>query len=451
LLNEKNIRIELFYSVVFSAPMKRAQLLLLLVFLTGNVFAQNKNLDKIIAIVGENIILHSDLDIAVQDNKRQNPDLPADADCNILEQMLGQKILSAQAARDSIIVSDEEVEGNIDNRIRYFISMYGSEEKLEEVSGKTIYQLKDEYRPVFKEQMTAQRMQQQIMAEVLITPQEVKTFFNTIQPEISKEVREYARKKLVDVRKDIVDGTSDFEMMAGIYSEDPGSRDKGGELGPMRREELVPEFASAAFRLQKGEISDIVRTKFGYHIIQMINRQGEIAQLRHILIKPQVTNVDLKLASKKADSIRAELMAKKLTFAQAVSEFSNDEQTKYTGGMIGNPTTGALNLQMDELDAAAAVSIQDLDIGGYSQAKAYQTPSGEKAVRILYLKSRTEPHKANLDDDYHKIKQVALQEKQNKYLMNWLEQRIPAFYVRIDDEYAKCPSVSKWIQASAKK
>ncbi len=422
------------------------------------------NLDKIVAIVGERIVLKSEIELALIDYKQQNPNIPATAKCDVLEQILGQKILAEQADRDSIIVSDDEVEGTLENRIRYFVQYYGSEEKLEATSGKTVYQLKDEYRPVFKEQLLAERMQQQIMSVVKITPQEVNDFYKTIPtdslpyypstvevgqiilaPRISKEVDNYAKEKLANIRKDLKTGVADFATQAGIYSEDPGTRNNGGDLGLVERSGLVKEFAAAAFRLQKDEISDIVKTEFGYHIIKMVSRQGQKARLSHILIKPQVTSVDIKRTVDLGDSLRAELMAKKLTFNKAVDKFSSDKRSKLTGGMVASRQTGSTILSTDELDPATAIAVQELEVGQYSKPQEYVTETGDKTVRILYLKSRTEPHKANLKEDYYRIQQVALSQKQNKYLMTWLEQHIPTFYIMIDKDYQDCDNAKKWM------
>lgn len=327
-----------------------------------------------------------------------------------------------------------------------------------------MYQLKDEYRPVFKEQLLAERMQQQIMSVVKITPQEVNDFYKTIPtdslpyypstvevgqiilaPRISKEVDNYAKEKLANIRKDLKTGVADFATQAGIYSEDPGTRNNGGDLGLVERSGLVKEFAAAAFRLQKDEISDIVKTEFGYHIIKMVSRQGQKARLSHILIKPQVTSVDIKRTVDLGDSLRAELMAKKLTFNKAVDKFSSDKRSKLTGGMVASRQTGSTILSTDELDPATAIAVQELEVGQYSKPQEYVTETGDKTVRILYLKSRTEPHKANLKEDYYRIQQVALSQKQNKYLMTWLEQHIPTFYIMIDKDYQDCDNAKKWM------
>ncbi|HMN32218.1 MAG TPA: peptidylprolyl isomerase [Chitinophagaceae bacterium] len=433
--------------------------------------AQENTLDKIVAIVGDNIILKSEIETSFEEYQRENPLINDTFKCHILEQTLLQKVLLEQAALDSVSVSDDEIEGALNNRIRYFVSMYGSEEKMEEMAGKTIYQIKDEYRPMFKDKMLADKMQNQVMSVVKITPQEVKAFYDKVpkdslpyypsmvevgeivfKPKANKEVEDYALEQIQKIRKEIANGSLSFESAAGMYSEDPGSKDNGGDLGIMSRDELDPEFAAAAFRLQNGEMSDVVKSSFGFHIIQMINRQGEKAKLRHILKKPLVTNDMIKKTMVRADSIRANLISGKIVFSEAVNKYSDDENTKYTGGMFSDPQSGSTMLIPDELDAPVALAVNDMKVGEYSQPIEYiDERSGDKLVRLIYLKKRTEPHKANLQEDYNKIQQAAFAEKQTDYLMNWLETKIPVFYIKIDEEYGQCPNVSKWNNKISKK
>lgn len=438
-------------------------LLLALLVVRLNTTAQTQVADKIIAIVSDKIILRSEIDAAYADYLKENPELPESEKCSILEQVVTTKMLVEQAERDSVIVTEEEVEGAIDNRVRYFVSMYGSEEKMEEVAGKTIYQLKDEYRPMFKDNITAQRMQQTIISSVKITPQEVTAFYNkipqdslpfypsmvevgqiVIKPEVNKEVDEIAINKLKQLREEIVSGKITFDYAVAANSDDPMSKDNGGELGVVGRDELVPEFAAAAFKLQNNEISPIVKTKYGYHIVQMMNRQGEKAKLRHILIKPLVTSDMVELAIKKADSVRVDVLSGKMNFSTAVGKYTYDDATKISGGFFTNQQTGNTFLQNDELDPDVAITITNMKAGEYSMPKEYTDQSGDRMVRFVYLRSRTEPHKANLKDDYGKIQQVALAEKQNKYLFNWITEKTPTFYIKIDEEFMSCPNLAKW-------
>ncbi len=446
-------------------------LLLCLTFSVQQLSAQSETLDKIIAIVGDKIILRSEIDAAFDDYRRENPSIPDSFKCQLMEQTLLQKVLIEQAALDSVIVSDEEIEGALENRIRYFISMYGTEEKLEEMAGKTVYQLKDDYRPMFRDKLIADRMQNQVMSNIKITPQEVKAFYEKIpkdslpfypsmvevghivfKPNVNKEVEEYAIQQLRDLRKEIVTGRATFELMAMTKSEDPGSKDNGGELGVMGRDELDPEFAAAAFKLQNGEMSDVVKSSYGFHIIQMVNRQGEKAKLRHILIKPLITSDVIKITLEKADSVRAQLISGTLKFSEAINKYHSDDATKYTGGMFSDPQTGGSLIPIESLEPSVAILINEMKPGEFSKPYEYKDEkSGDRLVRIVYLKNRTEPHKANLKEDYSKIQQAAFAEKQTSFLLKWLDSRIPTFYIKIDEEFNDCPNIAKWNNNTTKK
>ena len=444
-------------------------------FLPGISFSQSAvsgPADKILAIVGRNrIILQSELDIQFAQVKQQDPAADDTIKCHLLQQMIVQKLLVEAAERDSLLVSDDEVEGTIDNRIRQFIRQYGSREKLEEIAGKTVYQLKEENKEMFKEQLMSERMQAKILENIKITPSEVQNFYNKIpadslhfypatlevgqivmDPPVSPELDEYARKKIEDIRNQIVNEGKSFEVLAGIYSDDPGSRDNGGRYNDVTRSGgWAPEFVAAAFRLQNGDVSPVVKTQFGYHIIQMIQRKGEAADLRHILIRQERTSADFKKALDRLDSVRSLLVAGTISFPEAVGKYSTDEAAKTTGGMIIDPTTGSAQLEVDKLDPAMVLMIDTLKPGGFSQPQTFVTERGEQSARIVYLKTRTEPHKANLKDDYSKIQQVALSQKQGRTIEAWIMDRIPTYYIKIDPQYQSCNAFSRWNLQTAQK
>jgi len=426
--------------------------------------------DKIVAIVGRNrIILKSELEAQVAQFKTQDSLVNEDTlRCVALQQMMLQKMLIEQADRDSLLVGDDEVEGMLDNRLRYFMRVYGGRENMENALGKTVYQLKDEYRDVIREQMQADKMQDKILANIKVTPAEVKAFYDkqdtlpfmpatievgqiVIEPKASEEVDAYAKSKLEDIRKQIVEGGKDFEVMAGIYSDDPGTRDNGGRIpGVSRSSGLVPEFVTQAMRLQNGEISPVFKTRFGYHIIQMINRKGDEADVRHILIRPEPTSVDFKRALSQLDSVRAQLVSGKITFNQAVAKYSNDDASKMTGGMITDPQTGSSQLGVSDMDPALALMLDSLEVGAYSQPQVYNMQGGGRATRIVYLVSKTAPHRANLKDDYNRIMQVALGEKKNKLLEQWLANKVSSYYIHIDPDYRDCAVLKPWVRETAK-
>ncbi|MBA3830228.1 MAG: peptidylprolyl isomerase [Taibaiella sp.] len=459
---------------VFSAgSMALTALLAALLFIQPLHAQTTQSADKIIAVVGRNkIILQSELEGQMAQAKQQDPTGANDATvkCQLLQQMIAQKILSEQAERDSVIVSDDEVEGNLDNRIRYYIRAYGSKEKLEQVAGRTIYQLKEDMRDGVKEDLIAQKMSGDILKSTKVTPAEVKLFFDkipvdslpllpatveigqiVIDPPVTKEMNDYARQKLEDIRKQIVDGGKTFETMAGIYSEDPGSRDNGGRYNDVARNGSgwAPEFITAAFRLQNGEVSQVVKTRFGYHIIQMIQRKGEEADVRHILIRPQVTTEDFAVAINKLDSIRAELITGKLSFPEAVGKYSTDEAAKRTGGMVADPATGSTDIDIAKLDPAMVLIIDSLQPGAYSHPHVFNNESGDRSCRIVYMRGRTKPHKANLTDDYGKLQEFALSQKKMIKMQEWIAHKLPTYYLKVDAEYQQCSTLKNWLVASS--
>lgn len=427
-----------------------------------------QNADRIIAIVGKNrIILQSELDQQAQQaaqDQNGGKQLNDSLRCLLLQQMVMNKMLVEQAERDSLLVSPEEVDGMLENRIRYFIRLYGSKEKLEQMSGKTVYQLKDDYRDVIKEQMMADKVKAKLLENVRVTPADVTAFYNKIpkdslplfpatvevgeivvDPPTNPELDAYAREKIADIRKQIVSDGKSFEVMAGLYSEDPGSRDNGGLYKEVTRDGgFATEFVNAAFRLQEGEVSPIVKTKFGYHIIQMVKRKGDQVDLRHILIIPKHTDADYKVATEKLDSIRSLIVAGKMTFQAAVGQFSTDEASKMTGGMVTDPRSGSAQLEVDQLDPQIALMIDSLKPGAISQPQVFKQPTGELSTRIVLLKSRTEPHKANLKDDYSKVKNVAKAQKEQEALESWLQEKLPSYYLKIDPEYRDCEGLKRW-------
>lgn len=447
----------------------------LLIFSASAAMAQTQKqyADKILAVVGRNrIVLQSELEQNIQQLQQQNPVSFTDSmKCQMLQQIIMNKMLVEQAERDSLLVSDEEVEGNLDNKIRYYIRQFGSKEKMEQVAGKTVYQLKDEQKDIVREQMMAEKMQSKLLEHVKITPGEVQAFYNkipkdslpffpatievgqiVIDPPTSQELDKYAYDQLADIRKQVVTDGKSFETMAGLYSQDPGSRDNGGMYtGVTRDGGFAKEFVTAAFRLQNGEVSPIVKTKFGYHIIQMVQRKGEQVDIRHILIMPQHTNADYAIAMQRLDSVRAQIVAGKLTFSEAVGKYSTDDMSKMTGGMITDNRTNATQLEVDQLDPALALGIDSLKPGSVSQPQMFRNQQGEQSCRVVYLKSRTEPHKANLRDDYNRIQSVALAQKQNEKLEGWIEAKLPTYYLKIDSDYASCPVLQKWMVRTAQR
>ena len=426
--------------------------------------------DKIVAVVGDKVILKSDIDNSIIDMQRQNIDVPENARCLMLEQAMGIKALVLQAQKDSLPVTDEEVETIIDNKIRQFIGQFGSKEELEKVAGKTIYQLKEDFREPIREQELARAMRNKVVENVRITPKEVNEFYNKIPkdslflyeseveisqivifPKAHRDAEEYALQQLKEFKEQIESGKKDFASIASIYTMDPGSKETGGQYDVNRySKELDPVWLGKAFTLKPGQVSHPFKTRFGYHIMQLISRAGDDASVRHILLIPQVTSYEMKEGTKKLDSIRDLLIAGKIDFGAAVSRFSDDEQSKFTAGQIIGRDASTYNT-IDQLDKDMVVMLKDLTVGQYSHPSEYVDERGKKGVRIVYLKTRTEPHRENMKDDYNRIAQRALEEKKNEVLESWFNKKVSTYYILVDDEYKACPEMAKWNSASATK
>jgi peptidyl-prolyl cis-trans isomerase SurA len=423
--------------------------------------------DKIVGIVGDRIILQSDIQNAISDLARQGQTIPPNAACTIMEQALVSKVLMLQAQRDSLPVTDEEVEADLDLRIREFIRVYGSKEALESIAGKTIYQIKDDARESVKENKLAQAEQRKIEENVKITPQEVKAYFDRIPkdslpffesqlevgqiivyPKPSHDLEKYVIDELNNYKRQIESKVATFDQLAKRYSEDPGSKDRGGQYEINRNDkQWDPTFMAAAFRLKDGEISPVIKTKFGYHIIQMVQRRGDDAVIRHILRTPPITDVETNAAIAKLDSVRAKIIAGTMDFNTAAGKYSEDEREKYSGPYIQSRNGDTYNT-IDELDKDIVAQLSKLKVGEYSQPTVFTDEQGKKAVRIIYLKSRTEPHRLNMKDDYNRIAQAALAEKKMITLEKWLANHISNYYIMVSPDQSDCPNLSKFVEAS---
>jgi peptidyl-prolyl cis-trans isomerase SurA len=443
-----------------------------LLLITAASFAQQKKVvaDKILGIIGDRIILYSDVQNALIDATRNGATLPEHAECMILEQAFVSKVLMLQAEKDSLVVTEDEVEAELDRKVRHYIRVYGTQEEVERLAGKTIYQIKDEARESVKEQKLAEAMQRKIVDNIRITPTEVKAYFDRIPkdslpyfesevevgqiivyPKASRDLEKYAYDELANIKKQIENKVISFEQ-AAKRSDDPGSKDKGGLYQINRNEKTWdPVFMAAAFRLKDGEISPIIKTQFGYHIIKMEQRNGDDAVIRHILKIPPVTEDEINAGIAKLDSVRAKLIAGTIEFRDAAGKYSEDQQAKFAGPLIMSADGDTYN-RIDELDKDVVAMLSKLKVGEYSQPMAYvDEATQKKAVRILYLKSRSEPHVMNVRDDYNKISQAALEEKKYQALDKWLTVHIPNYYVMIDQDNASCPQLKKFNNAATAK
>jgi peptidyl-prolyl cis-trans isomerase SurA len=441
---------------------------------TTRVAAQSKKViaDKIVGQVGDKIILRSDIENAISDLKRQaqgqeNVIIPTA--CQILEGQLIQKALVLQGQKDSLKIGEDDIDAALDNRIRGAIQQYGSKDLLEEIAGKTIYQLKEDFREAFRDQKLAEEMQKKIVGNVKITPNEVRAYYAKIPkdslpfyeseveisqvvviPKANKDVEEYVAKQMLDYKRQVESGKQKFEQLVKLYSEDPGSKDAGGQYTLNRNEKTWdPAFLSASFRLKEGQISPVVKSKFGLHIIQLVSRSGDEAVVRHILRIPPVTDDEIKETTTKLDSIKKALIAGSLAFNEAVSKFSDDENSKFSAGSVSGPN-GSVFLTIDMLDKDMVVALKNLKPGQYSAPQVYTDERNRKAVRLIYLKRRTEPHRENMLDDYNRIAQRAIEEKKSAALEKWFKDHIPTYYVSIDKDYSGCDGLNDWKAAAAK-
>ena len=440
----------------------------ILLLLTMTFVAQSQSAkvvaDKIAGIVGDRIILQSDIKNSIADIIRQGGTVPENAECLIMDQAIISKILMLQAEKDSLPVTDEEVEAELDQKIRYYINQLGSQEALEEMAGKTIYQIKDDAKESVKEQKLAAAMQRKIVDNVRITPNEVKAFFDKapkdslpfyeseleicqiiIYPKASRDLEQYIIGEMNNYKKQLESKVTTFDLLAKKVSEDPGSKERGGQYQINRNEKTWdPIFMSTAFRLKDGEISAPVKSKFGYHIIQMVQRNGDDAVVRHILRIPPVTDAEIGQAISKLDTVRSKIIAGTISFNAAATKYSDDETAKFAGPCITN-RDGSTYVTIDALDKDLVVMLSKMKVGDFSQPTAYTEEQGKQGVRIVQLKSRSEPHRMNLHDDYSKISQFALEEKKSKTLDNWLKVKIPTYYIMVDpDTQADCPLLQKY-------
>ncbi len=442
------------------------KIIILLLFIPWIVQGQNKGqlLDKVVAKIGKYAILESEVKSqALQLKMQQGISLGAKSlECKVLEKMMQDKLMLHKADLDSIIVSDDQVEAELNHRMRYFIQQFGSQEKFEEFYKKSTVEFKEEMRPQIKEMMIVNQVQQTLTKDVKTTPTEVKKFYMSLPkdslPKINSEVEvaeivklppinaaeiKKVRDRLTEFRERILSGQSSFKTLAVLYSEDPQSAKKGGELGFFTRGEMYKEFEAAAFKLKEGEISDIVKTEAGFHIIQMIKRKGDYVNVRHILLIPKPSPEDLQKAQQELDSIATLIDSGKMTFPEAVKKFS-DAPNKNNGGLLLNPATNSSLFETSQLAPDVFFVIDKLEVGEISRPVAFQTEDHKDAYRILYLKRRTEPHTANLKDDYDKIQQWYLEKKKSETIHDWVEKMIKETYIKVDKSYQDCEFEYSW-------
>lgn len=429
--------------------------------------AQEKVIDRIVAVVGNNYILQSDLETQYQQMLAAQEQVTDKTRCKLMEELLYQKLLLAQAQKDSLDVTEGQIEQEMDRRMRYYISQFGSEEKFVAFYGKSIEDYKLELKDDVRDLLLEQQMQQKITGDISVTPSEVKEYFKSIDPDsipfvnaelevgqivkkpiISAEAKKEAKAKIEGLRQRILKGEASFGSMAALYSMDPGSANKGGVYEHIQRGQFVPEWDAWAFKLKPNEISEVFETVYGYFIIQLIERRGEEVDARSLLISPAVDANDLYIAKLALDTTYLRLLADTATFADIAARYSDDEDSKNSGGLIINPYTGSTRFQMDELgqmDQSIAFAVDKLKIGEFTKPMPATTNDGKQAYRILYLKNRTLPHKANLVDDYQNIQGAAMAKKQKEAIQTWIKKKSADTYVHLADDFKDCTFNNKWI------
>jgi len=447
--------------------MKLNALLLIMLLSIATLQAQDKKpvVDEVVAIVGNKAILKSDVENQYIQYRAQNPstDINIDMRCMILDNLMLSKLLITQAQLDSVEISDAQVEERIERNMRYFISQFGSKQKLEEFYKKSIVEIKDELRESVRDQLYVEFMQDKLTRNVVITPTEIKNYFNKIPadslplfpaeyelveitkiPKVSQTQTEVAMFKLNELRNRVLAGES-FATMAVLYSEDPGSALKGGELGLFNRGEMYPEFETAAFALKQGEVSPIIKTKAGYHILQLIERRGQSINVRHILIMLKPAIEDMMASKSSLDSVYTLLKNSSITVDEAILKYS-ESPSKKSGGYLINQYTGGKTFIDTQIDESLINAVEGMSLNDVSMPILSKTDDGDLCYRIIVVKKKNMPHKANMVDDYDKIQKAALEDKKQRVLDKWVSERIVDIYVNIFTDYKKCSFTHPWIK-----
>ncbi|MEY2752249.1 MAG: peptidylprolyl isomerase [Schleiferiaceae bacterium] len=425
----------------------------LAVGLSHTAVAQPVLADGVVAVVGNELILQSDVSIMRETLKREGQDR---SDCDVLQELILEKLLIHHAAIDSVVVSDSEIDDNIARRIEQLVAQIGSERRLTEYYKKSILEIKEEMRPLMKNQMTAQRMQGTLTENVKVTPVEVEQEIRKLpldslpligtevelaqiilNPVVSEKAEKEAMERLEQLRTRILNGSS-FATMAILYSEDPGSNRNGGEYKGIKRGQFVKEFDAVSYNLAVGEISKPFRTEFGYHIVQLQAKRGEELDLRHILVKPKLEQKDLDAAQQRLDSIRGAVVAGTLTFEAAAQQFSQDEETKLNAGIMLNPNTMDVKFSLDQLDRGVFYAIQNLTPGSISEAALVRDAQGKEFFRIVQLRSKVEPHRANLDQDLALLKNYVENKRRQEVLEAWVARKKAETALRVNPVYQDC-------------
>lgn len=431
----------------------------------NNVHAQKVKIDGVGVVVGKNIVLDSDIAKFKLDLENSSEGKIKISDCEMLEQLMLQKLLAHHAVVDSIVVSDAEVNGQVQRNIQYFAQEYGSIEKVVEAYGfNDLEDLKKELFGIERENSLIRKEQASLTENIDVTPEEVRIYYNglkekgelpefpaeiqlaqlVVKAESTKEENEKILKKLSEIKKQIEEGSS-FRMKAIINSEDPTVSQNGGHLGAITKEtNFIKEFKEVAFSLDVDQVSEPFKTIFGYHIVQLHEIKGNARVVSHILMKPEIPDARLQETKEKVEKLKKEIENGNISFEEAVRDYSEDKATKNNAGLIINEYTGESTFDLTRMDPALYARVSNLQKGQITDVFYDETRGGEKMYKIIIMKERTNTHKADLVDDYVKVQSLALQKKKQEAIAKWSKEKIGDTYIKISDQFQKCTFDKDW-------
>jgi peptidyl-prolyl cis-trans isomerase SurA len=422
-------------------------------------------IDGMIGVVGQEMLMHSDLIQRLEQARQAGEPVDNSARCGMLEDMLYEKLLLEQARLDSVFVDEAQVQAELDRRIRYFVQQLGSEEKLEEFYGKTITEIKDDFHDQIADQLLVQQMQQSVTGDIRVIPKDVKKFFESIPkdslPFMNAEV-EWAhivrvpkpsaaeisrvRRQLEEWRASFIKGEKDFCAIATIRSDDQGSAMNCGELGMVSPGTMVEAFDNAAMGLQDGDYSQVFQTEYGWHLMQMIERRGQQYNARHILLKPKTGDPERNKERAVLDSLARLVRSGSASFTALAGIHSEDEESRALNGMVTEPNSNSTRWKMSDMTADMFQVVDKLRPGMVSDVLPVSMPNGDKAYRIVQLLNRTEPHVANLKDDYAMLQSGAENERRALAVQRWLDERTKETYIHIHPDYQGCAFRNAWVK-----
>tara|TARA_B100001029_G_scaffold49654_1_gene39683 strand:+ start:5089 stop:6492 length:1404 start_codon:yes stop_codon:yes gene_type:complete len=454
---------------------KVSSLIFLLIFSSLNLYAQQDNsqfirqkIDGVAAVVGDFIILDSDIDKTLIDLQSQGVNVEQFDRCSLLGKLMEDKLYAHHAEQDSLDVDNEQIYSYVDQTIDYFLNQLGNMEKvLEFYKKKDEQSFRQELFEINRINQLSERMQTSIIDEIEITPEEVRVFFENIprydlpifgaeleisqiviKPKVSQEDNNKIIQRLESIKNDVVVNGSSFATKAILYSQDPGSRSTGGKytLNRSRKNQMVKEFEDVAYRLKEGEVSDPFETDFGWHIVKVDKVRGQEIDVRHILLKPEVTNNALLEAKKEIDLIRKRIVDNELTFEEAAKSFSDEKSTKNNGGVLINPTTGNTRFELTKIDPVLYTQIQRLKDNEVSAPLLEQDNIGSRSYKIIKVSNRYDEHVADYSKDFIKIKELALKEKQLNTIQSWMSEKIIETYISVNQDSRECNFSNKWLK-----